>query len=304
MNDECERLEREIKERQEAELSQADGTPNGQINGEVDGSHDGRASPSSGEEEAPPKASNETSPTSDPTTNNDQPPPPPAPAAAPNKEPRLMQQQLVKKPNRQKARLARRAAEASAASAAAADEASSLPDQRATELSAMKPQIASLHLTQHDIRPDGHCLYSAFADSLRSQSLSLKPPTLQPTMSSTFGEESFKGDDAYRVVRRVAAEYVKQNGDEFAGFLEEDLDDYVKKVRETSEWGGQVELLALAKAYAVDVGIVQVGGVHDILGVEGKEGSKEDGQRKKVWLAYYRHSYGLGEHYNSLRKLD
>jgi OTU domain-containing protein 6 len=29
------------------------------------------------------------------------------------------------------------------------------------------------------------------------------------------------------------------------------------------------------------------------------KGSKEP---EKIWLAYYRHNFGLGEHYNSLRK--
>jgi OTU domain-containing protein 6 len=28
----------------------------------------------------------------------------------------------------------------------------------------------------------------------------------------------------------------------------------------------------------------------------------EGEEKKKLWLAYYKHNFGLGEHYNSLRK--
>ena len=36
--------------------------------------------------------------------------------------------------------------------------------------------------------------------------------------------------------------------------------------------------------------------------VEKIEGGGEEREKKVAWLAYYRHGFGLGEHYNSLRK--
>ena len=98
-------------------------------------------------------------------------------------------------------------------------------------------------------------------------------------------------------MRRTCAEYITRNREEFEPFLEEDLGSYVRKVGETGEWGGQLELLALAKAYEIDISVLDGnGGVHEI------EGAEERDEKRRIWLAYYRHGFGLGEHYNSLRK--
>jgi len=95
-------------------------------------------------------------------------------------------------------------------------------------------------------------------------------------------------------VRHVAADHIGAHQDDFAPFLEEDLSSYVQKVRDTGEWGGQIELQALAKAYNLRICVVQGDGeVTEI-------GDGDDAQ--KIWLAYYRHGFGLGEHYNSLRQ--
>ena len=77
------------------------------------------------------------------------------------------------------------------------------------------------------------------------------------------------------------------------------MDYYVFKVRETGEWGGQLELMALARRYGVTIRVLQGDGrVEEIIG-DGVDGAED---KKEVWLAYYRHGFGLGEHYNSLRK--
>ena len=93
-----------------------------------------------------------------------------------------------------------------------------------------------------------------------------------------------------------------EHGDDFAPFLEEGLEGYAVKMRETAEWGGQLELMALARRYGVEIRVVQDGGRVEKIGEE--EGLKDKGTGKVLWLAYYRHGYGLGEHYNSLRKKD
>jgi OTU domain-containing protein 6 len=80
--------------------------------------------------------------------------------------------------------------------------------------------------------------------------------------------------------------------------LEEPLGEYVRKIRETGEWGGQLELMALAKTYGIDINVLQGDGR-----VEKIEGAADGNKDEKVaWLAYYKHGFGLGEHYNSLRK--
>ena len=136
--------------------------------------------------------------------------------------------------------------------------------------------------------------YSAVADQLDTLGISLKP-RIQPTITNGKGHHST--EVPYKTVRAAAADYIQEHPDDFVPLLEEPLDEYVHKVKDTGEWGGQLELLALAKTYRVGINVIQGDG--RIEKVEGAENNEED---KTIWLAYYRHGFGLGEHYNSLRK--
>lgn len=187
------------------------------------------------------------------------------------------QQAPGKKKNRQKERLARRAAEQEAAAAKAEEEASHMTDHRKRENEYMKKIFESHGLVEKDIEPDGHCLFSAVADQLSQNGIPLT--------------DDGSRDAAYKVIRKKAAGFMEEHKDDFAPFLEEDFDEYVAKMRDTAEWGGELELTALAREYGVQISVVQDGRMEKI-----GEGEKE------LWLAYYRHGYGLGEHYNSLRK--
>ncbi|KAI9684441.1 MAG: hypothetical protein M1829_002251 [Trizodia sp. TS-e1964] len=180
----------------------------------------------------------------------------------------------TRKPNRQKARLERRAAAAEAAASLAASEAATQPDLRATERAAMRAALAARQLREHAIPPDGHCLYASIADQLCG-----------------LGVQRREGYYSALDLRLLAAEYILQQRDEFAGFVEGGLEAYVEGVR-GCEWGGEVEILALARALDLTVKVVQVGRVESVGAGKGE-----------VWLAYYRHAYGLGEHYNSLRRV-
>lgn len=253
VNTECEALERDLKEQHVREISELT-DPSSTVDDSDHGGNDVQ------DTEAIP----ETTPTeSDKTTTTS------ADVTTPT----------TKKPSRQKARLARRTADIAALSAAAEAEAAALPDQRSLEIAAMQVRLSSLSLTEHAITPDGHCLYSAFADQvLHSTSLTPLVDTLD-----------------YRLARRKCAEYMVSHRADFEPFLEEAFEEHVRKVEKTAEWGGQTEVLALAKAFGVVVNVVQA---------EGRrvERMNDEGAREEVWLGYYRHSFGLGEHYNSLRK--
>lgn len=197
----------------------------------------------------------------------------------------LGKQARPKKPNRQKARMARRAAEQEAQITAAKKEAANLPDLRDAEIKAMKSHMEKRALVETFIQPDGHCLYSAVAHGL---------PPEEVKKSGPFSP-------AYQNVRYTAADFISKHPDDFAAFLEEPLDQYTKKIKDTAEWGGQLELQAIARAYNADVHVLQSDGR-----VEKIESDAADsaGKGKDVWLAYYRHSFGLGEHYNALRKAE
>ena len=190
------------------------------------------------------------------------------------------------KPNRQKARLARRAAEQEAQAAQAAEEAASLPNLRGQEMEAMKKHRERLGLVEIAIRPDGHCLYSAIGMQLQPDQLQISQPDESPSAK------------AFQLVRITAGDFISNHPNDFAAFLDEPLDVYVSKIKETAEWGGQLELQAVARAYDVDINVLQADG--RVEKIESGSSPSQD----PLWLAYYRHSYGLGEHYNALKKLS
>lgn len=270
VNEECANMERELREKQEAEVAALSG---GNARGDIDGPQEELSSEDKSRlekvedkvEEKLEKAAEKLHISNSPTD-----------GTMPNGA------GAGKKRNRQKERLARRAAEQEAAAQRAEDEASTMTDHRARESEYMKKMFQAYDLTEKDIEPDGHCLFNAVADQLSQHGVSI---------------EREQGEAEYKAVRRAAAGYMGEHGDDFAPFLEGDLGDYVKTIRDTAEWGGQLELMALARKYQVEIRVVQDGRMEKI----GEEEGKESG--KTLWLAYYRHGYGLGEHYNSLRKV-
>ena len=200
----------------------------------------------------------------------------------------------AKRQNRQKARLSRRAAEQEATVVESNREASDLPDLREKEQKAMQDAYISRGLEEYEIRSDGHCLYAAVADQLEDSGVSLKPNIEVDIIDE---ETQLKPAIAgYKTTRQVAAAYISQNPEDFSPFLEEPLDSYVAKIRDTGEWGGHLEILALAKAYGVDINVLQGNGKVENIGCGVHE------EPRTLWLAYYHHSFGLGEHYNSLRR--
>ena len=193
------------------------------------------------------------------------------------------------KRNRQKERLARRAAEAEAEALKAEEEAVKQPNWKKQERTAMEAAFKKHSLREREIRADGHCLYSSIADQLTTHGIDIG------ALNEAEKTESFW----YKPVRRKAAMYILDHRDEFEGFLEEPVISYTSKIERTAEWGGHLELVALAKSYGVEINVLQDGKIDKI-----EPGEEAEGERKSIWLAYYHHGYGLGEHYNSLRKVD
>ncbi|KAM0212925.1 hypothetical protein ACHAPA_011926 [Fusarium lateritium] len=259
VNDECAELERQLREKQASEIAALGHSEDNNDNDEQDEA----AAEISGQEEE-----DELSKEAEKLGLS---------------EPAEQQQQSGKKRNRQKERLARRAAEQEAEAQRAEEEASNMTNHRAKESEYMKKTFEKNGLVEKDIAPDGHCLFSAVADQLGQNDIPL-------------GDSDAQKEPAYKTVRRVASNYMLEHGDDFAPFLEEDLEGYARKMRDTAEWGGQLELMALARQYKAEIRVVQDGRLERI----GEEEGAESG--KTLWLAYYRHGYGLGEHYNSLRK--
>lgn len=189
VNDDCERLERELGEKQAAEIQELEpGDPN-QLDSAVENlsidetaDEHGEAGGAFPEEVIAPAAGSQ-----------------------PPSEGTCESQPRTKKPNRQKARLARRAADQEAAASEAALEAKNQPDRREQEMSAMKKQMETLKLRETLIRPDGHCLFSACAYGM-------------PSGGAAGGDQD---KEPYQRVRSSAAAFMASHPDDFSPFLEE-----------------------------------------------------------------------------------
>jgi OTU domain-containing protein 6 len=278
VNEECERLEQDLKERQARELAIAHGENADERPAlEEDSAGAGEAEGEAGQVNGLAKAVESL--TMVPTNNEE---------GAPG------QNGPKKKANRAKARLARRAAEHDALVAQAKEEAANMPDLREQERTRIEEHFGKHGVQVKEIRADGHCLYAAVADQLETRGLGLSPRIQVPT------HEGAKLPD-YKRARYAAADLIESNPDEFVGFMEEPLEVYLQKIRETGEWGGHMELVALAKSYGVKINVLHSDGRVDKI-EPGDDVKDED--TKDIWLGYYRHSHGLGEHYNSLRKVS
>lgn len=284
VNDDCERMQRELNEKHQAEISELNGEPTEATEALEDLSL---------ADETPADEQTDT-----------QPPKDAEPATEPSTEESTSR---TKKPNRQKARLARRAAEQAAAAEAAAEEAANQTDYRGNEKEVMEAVFKKLGLKEIEVNPDGHCLYSSIAKQLDESGLGLRPDpsriVLDAATQSRIDTVASPQHDGYRAVRAVAADFIVQNKDDFEAFMEEPLDVYTRKIKLTAEWGGQLELQAIARAYGVVINVVQSDGRQEKIEAGDMDSFDEEEKSKRViWLAYYRHSYGLGEHYNALTK--
>ncbi|KAG6854318.1 hypothetical protein C0991_008213 [Blastosporella zonata] len=184
--------------------------------------------------------------------------------------------------------------------AAALEQAQSAPDPE-TEARLLKEaeeeqmniekvcQVQQLQL--HEVNPDGHCLYSAVADQLALLGIL---PTSQAN---------------YAVVRHAASAYIFSHPDDFLPFLESsadgDLSDtgimtpkgferYCAAIRDTAEWGGEPEILALSRAYNIPIHVIQSGRPSVV--IHEPEGLRHpDDDSRIVHISYHRRMYGLGE---------
>lgn len=287
INDECERLQQELNDKHQAEIAQLnEGAPQPPVDGLEDLKlHDTGAAGDKDDSQN----TNEELDAAHTASSLDM-----SQAASGNK-----------KPNRQKARLARRAAEQAAQTEIAHEEASKQVDHRGNEKDIMNGVFKRYKLKEIEINPDGHCLYSAIANQLDESGLGLRPDpsrfTLQSTTQSRVDTVSAPKYDGYRAVRAVTADYITDHKDDFEAFMEEPLDQYTRKIKLTAEWGGQLELLAIARAYGVDINVIQGDGrLEKIESGDMDSFDEEERAKRVIWLAYYRHTYGLGEHYNAL----
>ncbi|KAK3883607.1 hypothetical protein Pcinc_012109 [Petrolisthes cinctipes] len=149
---------------------------------------------------------------------------------------------------------------------------------RSIEAQKLKELLRERKLKMVEIQPDGNCMYAAIAHQL--------------------GDET-----TVEWLRGQAGHYIRENYDDFAPFItdpktgelltQDQFSEYCDRIENTPLWGGQPELRALSQVMKIRIEVIQAEGTPIIFGESGNIG-------KGILLAYYRHYYGLGEHYNSV----
>ena len=136
--------------------------------------------------------------------------------------------------------------------------------------------------TINDMDSDGNCLFRSFSDQL-------------------YHDNGAKHD----IVRHDICEFLSSNKEEFAGFLlmnddDEDIldiDEYIEKMREDGEWGGNVEVVVASRVYKRNIVVFSFEYANGALSIvcEDKD-KKEDGS--DLLLSYHGES-----HYNSVHPI-
>ncbi|CAI5746605.1 unnamed protein product [Peronospora destructor] len=165
--------------------------------------------------------------------------------------------------------------------------------KRQVEVDAILARLATHGLKLKDIPSDGHCMYHAVADQVKQKNLPLA--------------DEMTG---FQYLRKLTSEYMLAHPDDFLPFmvLDESIsgaDDaftsYCDRVATTADWGGQLELRALACALQIPIEVFAAEG--DVLVMGGEFVNEDDASAPTLQLTYHLHYYTLGEHFNSVTPL-
>ena len=128
--------------------------------------------------------------------------------------------------------------------------------------------LNDLGLNIHYVEGDGNCLFRAIAHQL------------------------FEDESKWNICRKDIVKYITSNKDYFELFMEDDekFDDYIDRMIQSGEWGGNHEIYAATQIYQVDIVIYQHNTPPFVCKFEQKTVDT-----KEIYLSYH------GEcHYNSI----
>lgn len=156
---------------------------------------------------------------------------------------------------------------------------------RNKEIEEINKALKELGLKIHNVPADGNCLYCAVGHQL------------EVTNRLTYDVSK---------LRVMTADYMRKNKDDFLPFMthpdedeiftEDQYEEYCNILVKKPVWGGQIEIRALSNALKVPIKVIQANSAPTIQG--------EQFKGNPLVLAYHRHLYRLGEHYNSTISID
>lgn len=157
---------------------------------------------------------------------------------------------------------------------------------RVLELNTIKSILAKRKLIIHTIPSDGNCLYNAIRNQLQITG---------------------RLADDVQTLRNKTADYILQNKDSLIFYMsnpdtgdclnDDEFEKYCSDLRNTSAWGGQIEISALSQILKVPIEVIQATGPSTIQGEEKFKGPN-------LIIAYHRNMYSLGEHYNGTKPFN
>lgn len=163
------------------------------------------------------------------------------------------------------------------------EDVSHLSEFKLSESQKMSEIICKRGLEVFEVPPDGDCMFAAISHQLMTRA-----------------GVKYSVED----LRRMTSQHILDNRDSFVPFLinedtgcmmaDDKLEEYCQQIKSTKAWGGQLELRALSEVLQRPIEVVQATGPEVIIGDHLKP------SEKKLLISYHRHSYTLGEHYNSL----
>ena len=156
---------------------------------------------------------------------------------------------------------------------------------REKELKQMTGVLGKDGLRLYEIASDGHCLFRAV-----QHQLILTKSAYTPSSSS----------EGHLELRRLASTYMKNHSEDFLPFFVAESGDksaadsfarHCDRVANTSDWGGQLEIRALSRALRTPIFVYSAKSPVLKMGETFKD--------SPLRLAYHKHFFALGEHYNA-----
>lgn len=151
---------------------------------------------------------------------------------------------------------------------------------RSKEIEQLSAALEQIGLRLYNVPADGNCLYCAVGHQLE-----------------VTGRRSHSIDQ----LRKMTADYMLRHRDDLMPFMthpdrddiftHEEFDKYCKTLVTKPVWGGQIEIRALSNALTCPIKVIQADSQPTVQG--------EQFEGPPLVIAYHRHLYRLGEHYNS-----
>lgn len=172
---------------------------------------------------------------------------------------------------------------------------------RSLEIRSIRDLLKKRGLQLYSIPSDGDCLYNAICHQMQLLGLDLGP------FVKCSGGNNFKEQIKY--LRNETANYIEKNEDTLIFYMtsqgtgdlmtNEEFKTYCNQIRETSSWGGQIEIRAIANILKVRIEVLQASGPPTV-----QECDHIGDTIPTLTITYHRFMYSLGEHYNSTITFD